>query len=100
MFSTATAVLLALAGASVLMHLVGMAATWRRLARDRPPAGAWLPPGMAYGAPDDALSPADADTVNTPDWTDTEAGLNTDAPAVPTFLTTDSPPVDLEASQA
>lgn len=36
MFSTATAVLLAFAGASVLMHLIGMGATWRRLAR-RPP---------------------------------------------------------------
>jgi ceramide glucosyltransferase len=33
MFSTETAVLIALTGATVLMHLVGMGATWRRLAR-------------------------------------------------------------------
>lgn len=33
MFSAETAALIALAGATVLMHLVGMWATWRRLAR-------------------------------------------------------------------
>ena len=33
MFSTETAALIALAGATVLMHLVGMWATWGRLAR-------------------------------------------------------------------
>lgn len=40
MFSTATAALLAFAGATVLMHLVGMWATWRRTARPRATAAA------------------------------------------------------------
>jgi ParB family chromosome partitioning protein len=63
-------------------------------------AGAWVPPGMAYGVSDDALSPADADTVGAPDRLDAEPDTGTEAETVPAFLTADTSPADAEASQA
>ncbi|MFQ5757936.1 MAG: hypothetical protein ACE5H7_17825 [Acidiferrobacterales bacterium] len=63
-------------------------------------AGAWVPPGMAYGALDDQVSLGDAHQVDEPDRIDTEPASDTEAEPVPGFLTADSPPVDAEASQA
>ena len=63
-------------------------------------AGAWVPPGMAYGASDDALSPADADTLDAPDRLDDEPDTDTVAETVPAFLTEDTQPAEAEASRA
>src|SRR3546814_515980 len=61
-------------------------------------AGTWLPPGMAYGVADDALSPADADTVDVPDRLDDEP--DTEAERVPAFLTADTSPPDVPIGRA
>lgn len=63
-------------------------------------AGAWVPPGMACGVSDDALSPADADTVDTPDRLDDEPDSDTEAETVPAFLTAGTQPADVDASPA
>ncbi|MGF1611293.1 MAG: ParB/RepB/Spo0J family partition protein [Kiloniellales bacterium] len=63
-------------------------------------ASAWVPPGMAYGVSHDALSPADADTVDAPDRPDDEPDTDTEAETVPAFLTADTQPADVDASRA
>lgn len=63
-------------------------------------AGAWVPSGMAYGVSDDALSPADADTVAAPDRLNETPDTDTEAETVPAFLTADTQPADAEASRA
>lgn len=63
-------------------------------------AGAWVPPGMAYGASDDALSPGGASDVEAPDANDGESGSDTEAETVPDFLTAETPSADAEASRA
>ena len=63
-------------------------------------AGAWVPPGMAYGASDDEPSSADASPAHEPDRVDTEASSEADIEAAPAFLTTNSPLSVTEVSQA
>jgi ParB family chromosome partitioning protein len=62
-------------------------------------AGAWVPPGMAYGASDDEDSPAHPGSVDEADRIDAEPGSDTPAGTVPAFLTADSPPGGADASQ-
>jgi ParB family chromosome partitioning protein len=63
-------------------------------------AGAWVPPGMAYGLSSHELSPAPEGSVDDADRIDGEPGSDTAAEKVPAFLTADSSPTDAEARQA
>lgn len=63
-------------------------------------AGAWIPPGMAYGASRDDPPPADTSNVDEPDRIDSEPGSASAAEMVPAFLTADSEPADTEVPQA
>jgi ParB family transcriptional regulator, chromosome partitioning protein len=60
-------------------------------------AGAWVPPGMAYGGSPDESSPAPTGPVDDA-RNDAELGSDTQAETVPAFLTADSPTGDAEAS--
>jgi ParB family transcriptional regulator, chromosome partitioning protein len=62
-------------------------------------AGAWVPPGMAYGASDDEEAPAHPSSVDEADRIDAEPGSDTRAETVPAFLTADSPPGNAKACQ-
>lgn len=61
-------------------------------------AGAWVPPGVAYGASQDEELTADANDADEPEKID--ADPDSDTETVPAFLTADSSPVDAEASEA
>jgi ParB family chromosome partitioning protein len=63
-------------------------------------AGAWVPPGMAYGRSPDESSPAPTGSVDDSERGDAESGSATPAGTVPAFLTADSPPGDADACQA
>jgi ParB family chromosome partitioning protein len=63
-------------------------------------AGAWVPPGMAYGGSPDESSPAPAGSVDDAERIDGEPNSDTPAGTVPAFLTADSPPGDAEACQS
>jgi ParB family transcriptional regulator, chromosome partitioning protein len=63
-------------------------------------AGAWIPPGMPYGAVPDELSSANTNDVDEPDRINLEPRSHTEAETVPAFLTSDSPAANVEAPQA
>jgi ParB family chromosome partitioning protein len=63
-------------------------------------AGAWVPPGMAYGVSPDELSPSRAGPAHDADRIDAEPGSDTQAETVPAFLAADSASVDAGACQA